>query len=76
MSIYWDDRGHCPKCGKFCGQIEGKGNEMRGLFEVTGVCKKHGKVDLTGQSWSWDEFFGEPECIGYLDRLEMIRRIP
>jgi len=56
--IFYDDRGHCPKCGRFCGQIFAYGNESRGLFKVKGFCKVHGEVDLTSQSWEWDDFFG------------------
>jgi len=66
MSIYWEDRGHCPKCGKFCGQIMAYGNESRGLFKVKGTCRTHGEVDLTDQSWSWDDFFGDS---GRLDKV-------
>ena len=56
---YWGDRGHCPKCGRFCGAIVGFGSEDRGLYEVRGECHRHGDVDLTGQEWSWEDFFGE-----------------
>jgi hypothetical protein len=56
---YWGDRGHCPKCGKFCGKITGHGNCELGLIKVTGICKTHGEVDLTHQEWSFDDFFNE-----------------
>ena len=61
MGFYWGDRGHCPGCGRFCGGISAMGHEMMGLVGVTGICKTHGEVDLTGQEWSWDDFFG-PDC--------------
>lgn len=59
--IFWGDRGHCPKCGRFCGQITGYGNEIQGLVRVTGICHQHGEVDLTKQEWIYDEFFGPEE---------------
>lgn len=52
----YDDRGHCPKCGKFCGNIMGEINEIDGLRKVEGDCKDHGTVDLTGQSWAIEDF--------------------
>ena len=61
MSIYWEDRGHCPKCGRFCGSITGYGGDEIGLQKVTGICKKHGLVNLTNQEWSYDDFWGEEE---------------
>lgn len=57
MMYFWGDRGHCPKCGRFCGDIGAIANS-EGLISVDGICKKHGTVDLTNQEWSWDEFFG------------------
>jgi len=55
----WGDRGHCPKCGRFCGNIKGQANEHFGLFKVTGMCKIHGVVDLTQQAWEYDDFFSD-----------------
>ena len=55
-SPYWEGRGNCPKCGKFCGNITASRRE-NGLAEVTGKCKDHGEVDLSRQAWSFDEFF-------------------
>ncbi len=55
---FYGDLGHCPKCGKFCGGIQGRLNRM-GLHGVTGACKTHGKVDLSHQSWSYDHFENE-----------------
>ena len=62
MSIHWGNRGHCPKCGKFCGNIKGLASEMA-LLQVVGRCAIHGDVDLTGQDWTHDEFYNG-------DRLE------
>lgn len=59
-NVYWGNRGHCPKCGKFCGDITGYGN-CQGLQKVTGVCKIHGKVDLSKQDWGFDDFFSEED---------------
>ncbi len=56
---FFQDLGHCPKCGKFCGKIQGEGNEYIGLAKVTGVCKVHGEVDLSSQSWGYEDFFSE-----------------
>ena len=58
MSFY-DDRGHCPKCGKFCGEIEALVNEIDGIKKVEGKCKAHGKVDLSDQSWGYEDFDNE-----------------
>lgn len=52
---FYGDLGHCPKCGKFCANIIGHFNN-EGLQKVMGVCKKHGKVDLSHQSWDADGF--------------------
>lgn len=54
--------GHCPKCGRFCGNIKGtiKGGIDGYLEKVSGVCKTHGEVDLSGEPWGWDDFFVEP----------------
>ena len=54
--IFYDDRGHCPKCGKFCGNIVGQISEAEGLSKVEGDCKTHGTVDLTDQSWAYEDF--------------------
>lgn len=53
---YWGDRGHCPKCGRFVGNILGTTNDLNGLVRVEGNCKKHGTVDITDQEWSCEEF--------------------
>ena len=62
---YWEGRGNCPECGKFCGQITGHaGYQGEGytagpyLEKVTGVCKEHGEVKLLGP-YGWDDFFGD-----------------
>ena len=52
----YGDVGHCPKCGRFCGNIMGEISEAEGLSKVEGVCKVHGTVDLTGQSWAVEDF--------------------
>ncbi len=55
-------RGHCPKCGKFCKAIQGWFKGLAGeesLYKVTGICKKHGKVDLTHEEWDYDDFMEE-----------------
>lgn len=54
MSRY-GDTGHCPKCGKFCSKIVATSNEGR-IVKIGSVCKVHGKVDLTNQSWNYDDF--------------------
>ncbi len=55
MAPFWGDRGHCPRCGRFCRDIIGLVSDL-GLEKVEGKCKKHGKVDLTNQEWSYDDF--------------------
>lgn len=52
----YGDVGHCPECGRFCGNIRGLISEMDGLMKVEGDCKVHGTVDLTGQSWAVEDF--------------------
>ncbi len=54
--LYWEDRGHCPICGKFVGQIRALLYEEASRMVVTGVCKTHGKQDISHQGWDWDEF--------------------
>ena len=53
-----DERGHCPKCGRFCGQIVGT-IRNEGLVKVTGECRAHGEVDLSDQDWGYEDFDGE-----------------
>jgi len=51
---------NCPKCGKFVGNIEATRNGLEYITKVEGICKTHGKVDLTDQEWDYDEFvFGK-----------------
>ncbi|HUS46135.1 MAG TPA: hypothetical protein VM219_08930 [Phycisphaerae bacterium] len=57
----WGDRGHCPKCGRFCGDVVGTTSESRGLERVEGTCRQHGRVDLSKQEWSYEDFVGEGE---------------
>jgi len=59
MTIFYDDRGHCPKCGKFCGDIKATLNEIDGIKKVKGKCKTHGVVDLSKQSWAYEDFDNE-----------------
>lgn len=56
MSPFYDDCGHCPICGKWCAHIEGTISEEKGLTKVEGICKTHGRVDLSNQSWDIDSF--------------------
>ncbi len=58
----WGNRGHCPRCGRWCSAITGWGGEEEGLRRVTGICKVHGEVDLSKQDWSYDDFFKEMEA--------------
>lgn len=57
---YYGDMGHCPICGKWCKNIRGYRNSQ-GLVLVLGVCKTHATVDLTNQSWSFDDFFRDDD---------------
>lgn len=57
--VYWGDRGHCPKCGKWVGNIVGRINDEVGLIKVAGVCTTHGEVDISHQDWIFDDFWGE-----------------
>jgi hypothetical protein len=52
----WGDRGHCPKCGRFCGSISAQLSPDFGISAVRGKCSVHGTVDLTGQAWSYEDF--------------------
>lgn len=47
----------CPSCGRFCKLIRAIIKMDNEIVSVSGVCKKHGKVDLTRADWSWDDFF-------------------
>ena len=63
--ILYGDCGHCPKCGRFCGKIMGTFDGFtEQLTKVEGICKIHGKVDLTSQSWGADDFdyYGQEEA--------------
>ena len=52
--------GHCPQCGRYCGNIVGF-FEHGGLVKVVGICVKHGEVDLTEQDWDATDFEGANE---------------
>ena len=53
---------HCPECGKFVGDIRATVSGIdEDITKVTGVCKKHGKVDVTDQDWIYEDFFPEEE---------------
>lgn len=55
MSV--DYPGKCPKCGWFCSGIRMTTSHFgECIGTVTGNCKQHGKVDLTDQEWSWEDF--------------------
>lgn len=56
--MFADYPGKCPKCGWFCADITATANE-EGLQSVSGICRQHGKMDLSKQEWSWEDFFGE-----------------
>lgn len=49
---------HCPKCGKFVGNVLAQTKAER-IEKVEGFCKKHGIQDLTDQDWSADDFGDE-----------------
>jgi len=53
--VEYGDRGHCPKCGRFCGKIVGT-IRNEGLDKVTGICRMHGEVDLSDQDWGYEDF--------------------
>lgn len=55
------NRFHCH-CGRFVGNIKATivGIDDR-IIKVTGVCKKHGVVDITDQDWTYEDFFPEEE---------------
>lgn len=57
--------GKCPKCGWFCSDIKATATDEC-LKSVAGKCKQHGKVDLSNQGWSWEDFFTE-HCPGERD---------
>ena len=55
-----DYPGKCPKCGWFCSDIRASlGEYGECLGKVSGICRQHGKLDLSDQAWEWDDFFGE-----------------
>ena len=47
---------NCPKCGKFCGEITGYGNEHTGITRIMGTCKAHGRTKLTESELGYDDF--------------------
>ena len=59
LNLYWGDRGHCPKCGRFVGDIVGYVSEVKGVTRVEGTCRWHGIVDITHQEWSYSDFVDE-----------------
>jgi len=52
------DRGHCPKCGRFCGSVTARYDRNGGIASVDGICRVHATVDLSEQDWEWDDFEG------------------
>ena len=61
-SHYGATVGQCPSCGRFTADvvatIRGWGGDAR-VAEVHGTCRTHGRVDLSDQGWSWEDFAGE-----------------
>ena len=55
---FYDDQGHCPKCGKWVKNIVATLSELEGIKKVEGECKTHGKVDISHQAWSREDFEG------------------
>jgi len=53
---------HCH-CGRFVGNIKAKLTADNEITKVTGVCKKHGVVDVTDQEWCYEDFFPEEGLI-------------
>ena len=52
-----DYPGKCPKCGWFCSDIRATlGENGECLGKVFGTCQQHGKLDLSDQSWEWEDF--------------------
>lgn len=52
---FYGDQGHCPKCGWWLKNIVATCSE-KGIEKVEGECRQHGKVDISLQGWSWEEF--------------------
>ena len=46
----------CPQCGKFCKDVFALMDADGNVKRVEGVCIKHGKVDLTNEDWSYEQF--------------------
>ena len=52
-----ETRGHCPKCGRFCGDIKGYIHPDFGLQRVTGRCGHcRRRVNMSEQDWSVEDF--------------------
>ena len=61
MGRFYEDLGHCPKCGKWVKNIVATVSELEGIKKVEAECKIHGKVDISHQGWSWEDFEGEED---------------
>lgn len=48
----------CGKCKRFVKDVEFKINGLEEIKDVTGLCKKHGRVEIT--DWAYDELVADP----------------
>lgn len=49
----------CDQCGKFLSSVTAQANVFKEIAKVTGVCKKHGEVEVF--DWDYEQFFSEME---------------
>ena len=52
-------RPQCLICGRFVSSVIATVNGLDEISTVTGVCKLHGRVDVTASGWAYEDFFPE-----------------
>jgi uncharacterized radical SAM superfamily Fe-S cluster-containing enzyme len=49
---------YCPKCGRFV-KVRATVNGFDEIVKIVAKCKKHGKVDVSDQDYTYEELVGD-----------------
>ena len=49
---------YCPKCGRFV-KVRATVNGFDEIVKIDARCKKHGKVDVSDQDYTYEELVGD-----------------
>lgn len=51
----------CETCKRFIGDVQFKMDGDEEIKDVTGTCKKHGRVNAA-DCWEWEDLMGWPDA--------------